>query len=364
MGYVAVKGGHDAIVHAEKLINYYRVKALTEPVDIAQIQAQFRLALDKIMGEGGLYDPEYAAIAFKQAQGDVLEGAFILRAFRATLERKFYAEPLDTEEMFVRRRISAAFREIQGGQVLGPTPDYTQRMLDTHLATETLEDFSSFLHRFTRPVNGSHTVPAPSFGKVIHVLRQEGLLKPVIEEDRTLMDITRNAVKFPAPRSARLQMLARAETGGIMAIAYSSMRGFEGAHPTVGELRYGKVKVHLKDPSGRRRYVGRIAVTEAEMITSMQITEKKGVPFFSIGYGLCFGQNDTKAICMGILDRTLRNTEGSAPCNDQEFVLYHTDGVDAMGFTNHLKLPHYVTFQSKLDNLRRVLRERAQMSDP
>ncbi len=357
MGYVAVKGGTDAIASAKDLAEYYRIRNLTDPVEIGQIQAQFRLGLDKIMGEGGFYDPEYAAIAFKQAEGDVLEAAFILRAFRATLQRNYYGK-IDTREMFVKRRISASFREIPGGQILGPTKDYTQRLLETDLANENIERIKEFLSQLEHHIDEKEITGIQTFGKVIDLLKREGLLKPVQEgEDDTLVDITREAIKFPAPRSARLQMLARAETGGIMALAYSSMRGFEGVHPTVGELRYGSVRVHVNDGSGRQRYVGKVEVTEAEMITRMRTVKKNSLPYFSIGYGLCFGQNDTKAICMGILDRTLRNP-GDAPVNDQEYVLYHTDGIDAMGFTNHLKLPHYVTFQSGLDNLRRAIADR------
>ena len=169
------------------------------------------------------------------------------------------------------------------------------------------------------------------------------------------MDITREAIRFPAPRSARLQMMARSETGALMSMGYSSMRGFGSVHPTVGELRYGTVPVRIKDPRGRIRYLGAIEVTEAEMITETKKTNDAGVALFSIGYGLCFGQNDTKVICMGILDTTLRNPDSSLPANDQEFVLYHSEGIEAMGFTNHLKLPHYVTFQSSLNNVREAV---------
>src|SRR6202012_3356572 len=104
--------------------------------------------------------------------------------------------------------------------------------------------------------------------KVIDLLKNEGLLKPGDPgDDRSLVDITREAIKFPAPRSARLQMMARAETGGLMALAYSSQRGFGSVHPTVGELRYGTVPVAVKDPSGRKRYIGKIEVSECEMVT-------------------------------------------------------------------------------------------------
>ena len=357
MGYVAVKGGADAIGHAKELVEFYRLREQTPPVTIQQVRTQMRLAVDKVMGEGGLYAPEYAAIALKQAEGEVFEAAFILRAFITTLQRRYYSETIDTREMFVRRKISASFREIPGGQVLGPTRDYTQRLLDTTLAEETAETMQDFLSAMAGRIDPRQFAAVTTYDKVIDLLHREGLLKPVgNDEDLSLKDITREAIRFPAPRSARLQMMARAETGGLMALGYSSMRGFGNTHPTVGELRYGTVPLRLKDPSGRVRYIGKIEVTEAEMITSAKVKKKQTVPYYAIGYGLCFGQNDTKAINMGILDRAMRSPDGRSPATDAEFVLYHTEGVEAMGFTNHLKLPHYVTFQAGLSNTRAAVR--------
>lgn len=357
MGYVAVKGGTEAIANSIDLVEFYRVKDETPPIQIRQLQAQFRLAIDKIMGEGSFYAPEYGALALKQVEGDVLEAAFIMRAFRATVSRRYYSDIIDTEAMFVQRRISASFRDIPGGQVLGPTYDYTQRIIDTRLADESYEQVQAFLAQFKARIDETSLKAVTTFGKVIDILRAQGLLKGIAnpDEDRRVVDITREAIKFPAPRSARLQMLARAETGGIMALGYSSMRGHGFVHPTVGELRVGLVDVHITDPSGRKRYIGRVRVTEAEMITSAKTGRKGSVPYYSIGYGLCFGHNETKAICMGILDRAMRMGGTDAPAHDQEFVLYHTDGIEAMGFTNHLKLPHYVTFQSGLSNLREAV---------
>ena len=357
MGYVAVKGGDDAIAHARDLVEFYRLREQTPPVTIQQLRTQMRLAVDKVMGEGGLYAPEYAAIALKQSEGEVFEAAFILRAFITTLQRRYYSETIDTREMFVRRKISASFREIPGGQVLGPTRDYTQRLLDTALVEETEETIGRFLAELDGHIDPQRLAAATSYDKVIDLLRREGLLKPVDNvEDTTLKDITREAIKFPAPRAARLQMMARAETGGLMALGYSSLRGFGNTHPTVCELRYGTVPVRVKDPSGRIRYIGKIEVTEAEMITETSTSKKKALPFYTIGYGLCFGQNDTKAICMGILDRAMRSPDGRSPATDEEFVLYHTEGIEAMGFVNHLKLPHYVTFQASLSNVRAAVR--------
>jgi alpha-D-ribose 1-methylphosphonate 5-triphosphate synthase subunit PhnI len=357
MGYVAVKGGADAIGHAKELVEFYRLREETPPISIQQVRTQMRLAVDKVMGEGGLYAPEYAAIALKQAEGEVFEAAFILRAFITTLQRRYYSETIDTREMFVRRKISASFREIPGGQVLGPTRDYTQRLLDTALAEETAETMQDFLSAMAGKIDTRQFAAISTYDKVIDLLHREGLLQPVgNDEDRSLKDITREAIRFPAPRSARLQMMARAETGGLMSLGYSSLRGFGNTHPTVGELRYGTVPLRVKDPSGRLRYIGKIEVTEAEMITSAKVKKKQPVPYYAIGYGLCLGQNDTKAINMGILDRAMRSPDGRSPATDAEFVLYHTEGIEAMGFTNHLKLPHYVTFQAGLSNTRAAVR--------
>ncbi|MEM6843734.1 MAG: carbon-phosphorus lyase complex subunit PhnI [Bacteroidota bacterium] len=356
MGYVAVKGGTEAIENARQLVEFYRLREATSPLTVAQLKSQFRLAIDKIMGEGSFYAPEYGALALKQVEGDVLEAAFIMRAYRATLSRTYYSEPVSTETMRVERRISSSFRDIPGGQVLGPTRDYTQRMLNTDLVNEDDAGIQDFLHAFQQDVGELPLNELKTFGKVINILQKQGLLKGVgNDEDPRLMDVTREAVKFPAPRSARLQMLARAETGGLMALGYSSMRGHGSVHPTVGELRVGQVEVRVRDTTGRSRYLGKIRVTEAEMISKAANKQKGSVPYYSIGYGLCFGQNETKAICMGILDRAMRNPGNDAPANDQEFVLYHTEGIEAMGFTNHLKLPHYVTFQAGLSNLRQAI---------
>lgn len=357
MGYVAVKGGTDAIENSKKLVEFYRLKDLTKPLEVEQLKAQFRLAIDKIMGEGSLYAPEYGAIALKQVEGDVLEAAFILRAFRATLSRKYYSETINTRDMFVQRRISSSFREIPGGQILGPTRDYTQRLIDTQYVFEDDKQIQEFVKAFKKDTQLQGNQPVRTFSKVVEILQEQGLLTGVgNNEDEKLVDVTREAIKFPAPRSARLQMLARSETGGIMALGYSSMRGHGSVHPTVGELRVGKVAVKVQDRLGRKRYIGSIQVTEAEMISKAQNSKKSSVPFYSIGYGLCFGQNETKAICMGILDRAMRSPNTQSPSQDQEFVLYHTEGIESMGFTNHLKLPHYVTFQSGLNNVRDALK--------
>ena len=97
---------------------------------IDQIVEQLGLAVDRAMGEGSLYDKELAALAIMQARGDLIEAIFLVRAYRTTLPRFGYSKPIDTGAMMIERRISATFKDLPGGQVLGPTFDYTHRLLD------------------------------------------------------------------------------------------------------------------------------------------------------------------------------------------------------------------------------------------
>lgn len=359
MGYVAVKGGQDAIENANRLVEYFRWKGRTKPIGGEQAKTQMRFAVDRAMGEGSLYAPDHAALALLQVEGDSFEAAFHLRAYRATLERRYSTETLNTREMLVHRRISSTFREIPGGQILGPTRDYSFRLLNPALLTASLGSIEKFLKELCGQIDPSRLHGITTYNKVIDIFVREGLMVRGGEpepEDRPVFDVTREPVKFPVPRSAVLQMLARAETGALMCMAYSAMRGFGSSHATVGELRVGEVPVRIVDKRGRRRYVGKIKVTETEMVGSIRASKKGALPRLSVGYGLCFGQNETKSISMGMVESALRSPDRNSPANNQEFVLYHTEVIEAYGYINHLKLPHYVTFQAGLQNLREVLR--------
>jgi alpha-D-ribose 1-methylphosphonate 5-triphosphate synthase subunit PhnI len=94
------------------------------------------LACARVMNEGSLYDLDLAALALKQAQGDAIEAAFLMRAYRTTLPRFGSSEPVDTAQMAIRRRVSATYKDLPGGQVLGPTYDYTHRLFDFALMEE------------------------------------------------------------------------------------------------------------------------------------------------------------------------------------------------------------------------------------
>ncbi len=352
MGYVAVKGGMDAIRAAEELVHERYEPSDVPPLTVSQILSQQRALVDQAMGEGSLYAPELAALAVKQAEGDTMEAAFLLRAFRSTLPRIGDTLPADAGEMRVRRRVSSTFKDIPGGQVLGRTRDYTQRLLDFSLMDETSAAAPP------RPTPTVSRIDPPVFPKVSAWLRADGLLPPLPAEppESAPFDITRDSLMYPFPRSARLQTLARGETGAMVAFSYSSLRG-RGFHPIPGDLRVGEMPFRIAHPlTGAPVRVGEVTVTEVEMInkTGEQAHGKEGGMdgAFSMAYGLVFGQNERKAIAMSVLDGLLMERSDRLPVHNPEFVLYHVDGIEAQGFVEHLKLPHYVTFQSSLDKMR------------
>lgn len=373
MTYVAAKGGKEAIDEAEKLVTYYRYKGGSAPIHVRQIMDQMRLAVDRVMGEGSLYAPELAALALKQSEGDTLEASFLLRAFRSTLPRNHYSLPADTTQMRIIRRISAAFKDVPGGQYLGPTRDYTKRLLDFKLLEEGQQHIRDFMAEYLpealvkKPDESPESLP--TFPRVIDLLHQEGLLCiseiKARHETKEFDDITRQSLRFPASRAMRLQTLARGETGSMMAIAYSSMRGYGAIHPCLGELRVGYIELSISHPliEGEIITVGEALITEVDLVARMEDKGKNSIAGFTLGYGMCFGQNEIKAISMATLDRTMMSENPQAPAEDEEFVLYHIDGIESSGFTSHWKLPHYVDFQADLNRLRSVQERRHQNNE-
>lgn len=358
--YVAVKGGEKAIDNAHRLLDVARRGDPAVPeLTVAQIQEQLTLSVARVMAEGSLYDPALAALAIKQARGDLIEAIFLVRAFRTTLPRFGYAVPVATGDMAIKRRVSATYKDLPGGQVLGPTFDYTHRLIDFSLeaAREAAQP----------PAAAAGLEPTPH---VTGLLDQEGLIQPNPSGEPGVPpgDLTREPLAFPAERDLRLQNLARGDEGFLLALGYSTQRGYGRTHPFVGEIRIGTVAVEMMvEELGFAVPLGDIELTECEMVTQFH-GSADAPPQFTRGYGLVFGQSERKAMSMALVDRALRagelGEELTAPAQDVEFVLSHSDNVQATGFVEHLKLPHYVDFQSELQLVRRLQREHAARRTP
>ncbi|MCO6184643.1 carbon-phosphorus lyase complex subunit PhnI [Rhizobium sp. L1K21] len=351
--YVAVKGGEAAISNAHRLLADRRRGDRNLPaISVEQIVAQLALSVDRIMAEASLYDKTLAALAMRQARGDMIEAIFILRAYRTTLPRFGYSNPINTGEMLVERRISATYKDLPGGQLLGPTFDYTHRLLDPDLLNDSPVE---------EPIT-AETGHEPIM-RVADILAGESLIEMEEpgEEETTPGDITREPLEFPLGRDERLQALARGDEGFLLALGYSTQRGYARSHPFAGEIRIGLVDVEVDIPElGFAVSIGKVQITECQMVNQFKGSAKQP-PQFTRGYGLVFGQSERKAMAMSLVDRALRASEFgediTAPAQDEEFVISHSDNVQATGFVEHLKLPHYVDFQAELDLVRRMRAE-------
>ena len=346
--YIAVKGGERAIEASRQLLAAARRGDTGVPaLEVAQIEQQLGLLVGRVMAEASLFDPQLAALALRQACGDAIEAAFLLRAYRTTLPRFAYSEPVDTDRMRVDRRVSAIFKDLPGGQLLGPTFDYTQRLLE----------FGALAAG--APVADASASPE-EVPNALTQLAREGLVEPCLpsEGDPEPPDITRDPPAYPLPRTGWLQMLARADEGWVLGMGYSTQRGYAHTHPFAGDLRSGKVAIELiPDELDFAIEIGEIELTECQMINQF-VGSAEVAPVFTRGQGLVFGRGERKAIAMSLVDRALRAAEfaedASSPAQQQEFALPQGDSVEASGFVQHLKLPHYVTFESELQLIRKL----------
>lgn len=365
MAYVAVKGGTEAIEESIKRLTFERIQS-QELLEVKTIMATMRGMVDQVMSESSLYSEFLAALAIKQSEGNMEEAVFLLRAHRSTLPRTYYTRVVETDMMAVERRISASFKDIPGGQILGASYDYTHRLMDFDLIDESKSTMKAWLNQYlNEEITTIDEANITSLPKVVDYLRKEKLLFEVEDDNTEPIDVTKQSIQFPTTRSERLQVLTRGQTGTVTSLAYAAIRGYGAVHPTVGELRVGKLPLTISHPTDTSDnvendfYIGEIKVTEVEAFVPVSIQKENNREEieFEIGYGICYGQNETKAIAMSILDQSLELGIQGYPTQDEEFVLLHIDSVESSGFISHLKLPHYVTFQSKLDSMRKIKKE-------
>jgi len=346
MGYSGARGGLAAILAAEELVRTERDHAPDPPVSTGQITGRFRLAVDRVQGEAGLYHEDTSADAFRQAEGDTLEAAHLVRAHRSTLPQLARSLPVDPDDMVVARRIVPAHRTPDGPQLLGRTTDYTGRMLQ----------------RDADP-GPPPPDPAPAAartdaqrhpGRFSAFLRSADLLVEHPRDESEPFDVTRRPARPPAPRSAVLASMARAETGALVGLWYRSILGPDGDihEVTLGEVRHGRLPLQVTHPhTGRPVRIGWFRASEAEAIEDLDGADEDRSRF-DVGYGLVFGHNERKAIAMANLDVACRRFGRSGPL--EQLLLMTTDGLDSAGFLEHLKLPHYVTFRSMVERKRAV----------
>ncbi|MCG7505432.1 carbon-phosphorus lyase complex subunit PhnI [Mesorhizobium retamae] len=349
----SIKGGEKAIDASHQLLSKRRRgDPNVAQLSVEQIREQLSLAVDRVMNEGSLYDPTLAALAIKQAEGDLIEAIYLLRAYRSTIPRFGFTLPLDTASMIVRRRISTTHKDVPGGQFLGPTYDYTHRLIDFALL-DGCDDEDGL------PLPDSDQVEDLHLHHDAGFISRTGLVEEELPDDsQEVADITRSPLTFPSTRDQRLQNLVRGDEGFLMALCYSTMRGYGRNHPYVAEMRHGDVSVVMEIPEiDLEAGIGTVQITECRTI-HLTVGKSETPPRYTRGYGLLFGHSERKALSVAVVDRALRGAEFGEerryPAQDEEFVLSHSDSVAASGLVQHLKLPHYVDFQAEQQLLRRL----------
>lgn len=363
MGYAAARGGLDAIEAAENLVRRKRLNADCDWVTPDQIVGRFRLAVDRVMGEAGLWEEELAAIAIRQAEGDLIEAVHLLRSYRSTLPRFAYSEVTDADELRVIRRIVPAFRNPPGPQLLGRTSDYTGRLLELSSEVAGQEEAqllaSLALTQEQHPSQSSNDLQEQQPRRLLETLREMDLMVDRRRlDDPEPFDITRTPARPPASRSARLSSMSRAETGALVNQWYRNILGPDGYlhEVTLGEVRHGYLPLRIVHPiTGNPVAIGKIRVTEVEAIEDLNGIEEER-DRFDVGYGMCLGHNEKKAIAMANLDIACHRDNGRSQI--EQSLLLTTDGLDSSGFLEHLKLPHYVTFRSMMERKNAVRRAR------
>jgi alpha-D-ribose 1-methylphosphonate 5-triphosphate synthase subunit PhnI len=367
MGYVSARGGLDAIQAAERLVRRLRLVSDSTWLEEDQILDKLRMLVDRVMSEAGLWDPRLAAAAIRQSEGDVTEAVHLLRAYRSTLPRFAYSEPSDADDIRVRRRIVPAFQRVPGDQLLGRSVDYTARFLERQSDDDAREEAEKLRAEHATAIGGTATNDGGTAAndgdtatndgdaartprRLIELLREMDLLVDRRSVgDPEPFDITRVPARPPAPRSALLSSMSRADTGALVNQWYRNILGPDGYlhEVTLGEVRHGDLQVVVAHPvSGDAVSVADVRVTEVEAIEDLdEIGEDR--TRFDVGYGLCFGHNERKAIAMANLDIACHRDAGRTQL--EQSLLLTTDALDSAGFLEHLKLPHYVTFRSMIE---------------
>ncbi|MFE3280711.1 carbon-phosphorus lyase complex subunit PhnI [Nocardia sp. NPDC059239] len=350
--------GLDAIEAATRLVARRHDHDPSQPLGLDQVKGRLRLMVDQVMSEGGLWDEDTAARAFGQAEGDSVEAAHLVRTYRLSLPQLATTAVTDVAELVPLRRIVPVYRTPPGRQILGQTRDYLPRLLRTNETAASDED-----HDHRRPDDMLATPPAAPGPRAcdtsagpwperIHELLEarDLVVSRSAPGDPDPVDVASEPRILDQDRSARLYLLARAETAALVLHWYTHLLNEGQMSPAVGghgEVRVGRLPVRVPNPlTGGCAEVGEVRVTEAEAIENLD-RHDEDTTRFDVGYGLCFGQNERKALAISNLDIILERDRGRSEF--EQLVLRTADGMDANGLLEHVKLPHYVTFRAAVD---------------
>nr|WTB30932.1 carbon-phosphorus lyase complex subunit PhnI [Streptomyces sp. NBC_00830] len=325
--------------------------------------------IEQVCAESGVWAPDAAGRALDQSGGDIARAVTLVRVWAATLPH-LPLEPVEPADVFLLRRLSAAFTNVPGGQWLGPTTEFDSRLLrwDDDLddspehppsgrtPDRASDDAGADAASVSEPGGGSGFQPARDLSPLPPVTRAavprvRDLLADVpvlaLPDEGPGPDPTRVPVVAPVTRGQRLAAFARAETGALVALCHLALATRREA--VLAELTGGLVAVRLPHPrTGRSCRVAEVPVTEAEVVLDADVD---GGPGFALGWGATLGGLERRAVSAAVLDGALQDRAASGADDglpDDLALLGALDGLATTGFVEHLRLPHYASFASYL----------------
>ena len=266
----------------------------------ARSREQLGRAVDRVMAEGSLYDRDLAALAIKQAAGRSDRG----RLPAARLPH--HPAPLRLRRAGGHRRDADPPPHLRRVQGPAGRPDARPDLPTTPIACSILPSLPAATAPPPAPQAPAETRRCRACNDL---LGHEDLIERDGTSDGEPGDLTREPLTFPAGRDVRLQALARGDEGFLLALGYSTQRGWGGTHPFVGEIRIGDLPVEIAPPElGFAIDIGDVTVTECQMVNQFEGI-KTVPPQFTRGYGLAFGQAERNAMSMALVDRAMRAEE-------------------------------------------------------
>lgn len=294
---------------------------------------------EQVCAEAGLWELAAARRALDQSRGDASHAVSMLRVWAAT-QPHVQALPVRPDDVAIVRRLSSAYPRIPGGQWLGMAPELRSRQLDWTDERPTVDTSA-------RTPTVAQAADAPSRAgtpRVRDLIDDAVVLAGAADGDGD--DPARTVMTPPFTRANRLALLARGETGALVALAALILGRRQEA--VMVELTVGSAVIRVPHPrSGAPCAVAEIPITEVEVVLD---ADADGRPALVTGWGATLGTVERRAISLALLDAAMQaDGDLREPVTlDDQTVIAATDGPATNGFVEHLRLPHYASFAAYL----------------
>jgi alpha-D-ribose 1-methylphosphonate 5-triphosphate synthase subunit PhnI len=297
---------------------------------------------EQVCAEAGLWETTAARRALDQSRGDAAHAVSMLRVWAAT-QPHVHALPVHPDDIAIVRRLSSAYPRIPGGQWLGVAPELMSRQLnwtdesvDTDHGEPTAEQ---------SPDDRIGDVPTrTTTPRVRDLIDAAGVVPTPADGDGD--DPARTVLMPPFTRADRLALLARGETGALVALAALILARRQEA--VMVELTVSIAAIRVVHPrTDVPCAVAEVPITEVEVVLDADVD---GRPGLAAGWGASMGTVERRAISLALLDGAMQaDGELREPLTlDEQTVIAATDGPATHGFVEHLRLPHYASFAAYL----------------